>query len=283
MTADRQTIWLASFPKSGNTWLRLLLANLLCADEKPVDINDVPLPAAPLVNRVAMEEMTLIDSSLLLRHEVDLLRPAWTRQMLAQQSGRRFVKTHDNYRLNHDHEPIFGRDASMRALYVVRDPRDVAVSLAHHYGCTLDQGVMHINRSSTTAPLQIKHYVNRFDDVLCNWTEHVSSWLEQTDMPLQMLRYEDLLAQPVDTFTAALDFLDLQMTRDVVERAVRFSAFDQLQKQERNAGFHERLQGSTAPFFRSGRAGAWSDVLSPAQAQRIVDTHQPLMQKLGYL
>lgn len=283
MTADRQTIWLASFPKSGNTWLRLLLANLLCAEEQPVDINDLPLPAAPLVNRAAMDKMTLIDSSLLLRHEIDLLRPAWTREMLAQQSGHRYIKTHDNYRLNHENQPVFGRDPSMRALYVVRDPRDVAVSLSHHYGCTLDQGIMYMNRSSIHTTLQIKRYVSRFDDVLCSWTEHVTSWLEQMDMPLHVLRYEDLLARPVDTFTAALAFLDLQMTHDEVERAVRFSAFDQLQKQERNTGFRERLKGSTAPFFRSGRAGAWSDVLSPEQAQCIVDTHQPLMQQLGYL
>jgi aryl sulfotransferase len=283
MTGNRQTVWLASYPKSGNTWLRLLLANLLYADEQPVNINDLPLPEPRVVSRATMDRMTLIDSSLLLRHEVDLLRPDWTRRMLAQLSGHGFVKTHDNYRLNHDNEPIFGRDPTMRALYVVRDPRDVAVSLAHHYGCTLDKGVMYLNESSASIGPQIKRYVNRFDDVLCNWTEHARSWLEQTDMPVHLLRYEDLLAEPVSTLTAAIDFLDLQVTPEAVARAVRFSAFDQLQQQERDTGFRERLKSSTAPFFRAGRAGAWSGVLSAEQARRIVDAHHPLMEQLGYL
>lgn len=283
MSRELQTVWLASFPKSGNTWLRLLLANLLHGKTGPVDINDLPLPGPGLVNRSTIEEHTLIDSSLLLRHEVERLRPGWTRTLLAQASGPVFIKTHDSLHLNAAGEPVIGRHPSMRALYVVRDPRDVSVSLAHHFGCSIDTAVEIVTSESAVPYAEPGRFTNRFDSYLGNWGDHVRGWLDQHDMPVHVLRYEDMLEQPVAVLQSVIEFLGLEASRPALEHAVHCSSFDQLQRQEQTTGFRERSRKATAPFFRSGRAGAWSQVLSTAQEQKIVAVHRLVMTRLGYL
>ncbi len=284
MTArDHGVVWLASFPKSGNTWLRLLLANLLYADEQPVDINHITLPGSSPISRHAIEALTLIDTSLLTHSEVDRLRPQWTRLATADATERSYIKTHDLWRLNAAGEPILGRLTHSVAMYVVRDPRDVAVSLSHHFGCSLDKAIGYLNDGSGDAGRVPRRYAARFDSVLYSWSQHVSSWLEQREVPVHLLRYEDLLANGAAAFAEAVAFLGLDVPAQAIERAVHFAAFDQLQRQEQTHGFREKLGRASAPFFRSGRAGAWSEVLSPAQQERIVCAHRPLMERLGYL
>jgi hypothetical protein len=116
---------------------------------------------------------------------------------------------------------------------------------------------------------------------LAGWSGHVSSWLDQTDVPVHTLRYEDLTTDPVGGFSAALKFAGREATMAEIERAVRHADFAELQRQERERGFTERMS-RTAPFFRSGRAGDWRDSLSADQVGRIEEAHGPTMRRLGY-
>ena len=275
-------VWLASYPKSGNTWLRLLLANLLSGHDRPVPINQIDLPAHSLMSRRAIEQLTLIDTSLLTRAETEHMRPVWTGHLLTQATERAYIKTHDHYRRNTAGQGLFGNAVGMSALYVVRDPRDVAISTAHHLGCSLDKAIDVLNHG-TPVSCEPHRYSLRFDEAWAAWRDHVTGWLDQNDLPLHSLRYEDLLADTVQVFGATARFLGLEFEPDVLERAVGFSAFEQVQRQEREGGFGERIARSTAPFFRSGRAGAWVDVLTPAQADRIVKANRSVMERLGYL
>lgn len=276
-------VWLASFQKSGNTWLRLLLANLLLGAERPVDINRITLPGPNLLSRRVVDHLTLIDTSLLSASEVDGLRPQWTRIATAGATQRYYFKTHDCWRRNPSGEPVLGRQAGSAALYVVRDPRDVVVSLAHHFGCSLDRAIGYLNDGARASEEGASRYESRFDGAVYNWSLHVSSWLDQCDIALHFLRYEDLLSDTARVFGAAQAFLGYDRSPQAIERAVAFSSFEQLQEQEHTKGFRERFHHATAPFFRSGRAGGWTEVLSAAQQERIIVAHRPMMERLGYL
>ncbi len=120
-----RTIWLASYPKSGNTWFRMLVANLSATDGKPVDINDLPERGGIASARGPFDYLTLIDSGLLTHDEIDVLRPRVYEELArgAQDDEYdkpdaappvRFVKAHDAYTLTPKGEPSAGRPARRR-------------------------------------------------------------------------------------------------------------------------------------------------------------------------
>lgn len=278
-----EIVWLASFPKSGNTWLRLLLANLLSPGDEPVSINQITLSSSNHVDRGSAEEMTLIDTSLLTRREANLLRPRVIEGFAAEATERLYIKVHDAYKLNATGEPLLGRGSGRVALYIIRDPRDVVISLSHYLNIAVDFAISQINSDGFILADFPNCSSKQFPQLLTDWSGHVDSWTGQRDLPVHVLRYEDLRADPVGTFGAAVAFLGIDASQAVVERAVRCADFAELQRQERQTGFDERSPRSLHPFFRAGRAGAWKDVLTPAQQEAIVAAHQPVMARFGYI
>lgn len=278
-----QFVWLASYPKSGNTWLRLLLANLLSGKEDAVDINDITLDHRSVVSRSAFEEITLLDSSLLTPDEVDGLRPQVAAALAAEAEGDVFSKLHDAYRLLTNGEPLLGCGLARAALYVIRDPRDVAISYAFHNGTSIEKSIASLNDMHTVIAGGRKRYVSQVHQRMFDWSRHVESWVDQCDVPVHVMRYEDMHAAPVAALQKAAEFLGFAVTSERLEHAVRCAAFSELQRKEQESGFRERVPGSTAPFFRSGRTGGWREVLTAAQQQAITNAHQRVMARFDYI
>jgi hypothetical protein len=115
-----------------------------------------------------------------------------------------------------------------------------------------------------------------------SWSQHVTSWLDQTELPVQLVRYEDLHTDPAATFAGILQAAGLPVDAKRLAAALAQSRFERLQAQEEAAGFKERLLGAPR-FFRRGQAGSWREELTPAQVERIVADHGPVMARLGYL
>jgi hypothetical protein len=273
-------IWLASFPKSGNTWFRIFLANLAAGERAPVDINDLDELGAIASNRGQFEAATLLDSGLLWPDDIERLRPRVYEHIAAAAAEPRWLKVHDAYTLTPDGEPLFGR-AARAAIYLVRDPRDVAVSLSFHNNASLDDTIQMMNNPDSALCRNRKGIALQLVQKLGGWSGHVASWLEQTDLPVLALRYEDLIADPVASFTAALAFAGMAAAPEDIGRAARHADFAELQRQERERGFIERVSADAA-FFRSGRAGAWRDTLCAEQAARIEEAHGETMRRFGY-
>jgi aryl sulfotransferase len=97
------------------------------------------------------------------------------------------------------------------------------------------------------------------------------------------VRYEDLLQQPDRVFAAVVRFCGLPFDEDRVHRAVTFSRFDELRRQEQAHGFRERRERASAPFFRRGRAGSGREELPDELAQRLVHAHRDTLRRLNYL
>jgi hypothetical protein len=114
------------------------------------------------------------------------------------------------------------------------------------------------------------------------WSQHVLSWVDAKELNRRIIRYEDMLAEPIGTFTQAAEFLQLPTEFTLIEKAIRFSNFKELSRQESEKGFKERL-GSKQRFFRVGHSGDWRHKLSSKQIQLILKDHGHVMQRFGYL
>ena len=279
-------VWLASYPKSGNTWFRLLVANL-SATEAPTDINDMGERGGIASARTPFEFHTLLDSGLLTHDEADALRPRVYELMGPEDDGQdlRLVKAHDAYLPTPQGEPLLGgRAAADAAIVIVRDPRDIAPSLANHRGTSIDAAVDFMADKTACFAAATRAQPLQLRQRLLDWSGHVATWLEQPDLPTHIVRYEDLQADPVATFTAAMAFAGRDPARADVERAIEFARFERLQAQERERGFSEwRARGPSALFFRRGESQAWRGELTGDQVRRIESAHGPMMLRLGYL
>jgi aryl sulfotransferase len=280
MTAPSGIVWLASFLKSGNTWFRILLANLTAGQNEPADINNLDRRIAS--SRYQFEATTMLDSGLLSHDDIDRLRPRVYEAIAAQASEQVWIKVHDAYISSPDGEPLLGRNVSRAAVYLVRDPRDVAVSLAYHYGATIDDAIKLMNSADFELCNGRNGLETQLRQKLRGWSGHVTSWLDQTDVAVHTVRYEDLVAAPAECFRAALEFVGWSASPGEIERAVRYADFAELQRQESEKGFAERFS-RTAPFFRSGRVGVWRESLTAAHVDAIEQCHAAVMARLDYV
>ena len=280
MTAARLG-WLVSYPKSGNTWLRMMLSSLM-KDGEPVDIN------GNIEGRIAsfaeMDELLGIDASELTESEIAAAQPALHQALTTTTSRTPLLrKVHDRFWRTPSGAAAFPPDASCGAVYLVRDPRDIAVSYSRHSGTTIDRIIDSMADDGAllgSSPIRAKAQLRQ---PVGSWSGHVRSWLEQDEIPVLTLRYEDMLGAPGASLAAAAAHLGIGATFARVEAAVAATRFDILSAQEKAYGFRERHLKATTPFFREGQSGDWRIWLSSEQADRLIDHHGAVMKQLGYL
>jgi aryl sulfotransferase len=290
-----RTIWLASYPKSGNTWFRMLVANLSAEDGKPVDINDLPERGGIASARGPFDYLTLIDSGLLTYDEVDNLRPRIYEELAGgapddeydapeEAQPVRLVKVHDAYTVTQNGEPLLaGLRGAQGAIVIVRDPRDVAPSLANHNATSIDDAIAFMNDAGAALCSKPKKLHNQLRQQLPGWSGHIATWLDQTDIPVHLVRYEDMKADAAGVLTRALAFAGHPAPADRIDQAVALADFSQLRQQEEERGFREAPRARPGGnFFRKGQSGSWRDELTAEQVARIEAAHAPMMRRLRY-
>jgi hypothetical protein len=209
--------WLASFPKSGNTWVRIFLANLL-----------KPQPGRPLT----LDEVSHI--------------PYYSDTKPQIGTEQRIGKAHHPYSPN--------RHGTVPAVYIVRNPLDVAVSCAAYFNVPLDRMA---------------------EEVARDWPRHIASWHGHTGL---ILRYEGMPGN----FHILNQYLKLDKTFEEVLTAISHADFSKLQQDEAKNGFTENNTHSDNPFFRNGTTGDGADNLTTTQIDEIVTNAAPWYDYLGY-
>jgi aryl sulfotransferase len=274
-------IWLASYPKSGNTWLRLALQCLRRGDAS-LDINDAH--GRPMISssRALFDRTLNIESSDLTPEEVEAARPALYAQLAARIRGCPILKVHDAWTTTSGGAPIFPASASAGVIYLVRDPRDVAVSFSSHLGMPIDTLIAQMGDSRFSIALAQNTITNQVPQRLLTWSAHVESWLDTSGLPMMLVRYEDMIADMQAVLTRVATFAGIETDAASIAQAAVSVQFSTLREQEATRGFRERPTASPR-FFRRGIAGAWRDELTSAQAERIVGQHAAVMRRLGYI
>lgn len=269
-----QTVWCASYPKSGNTWVRSLV-QALRSGESP-DINR--LGADGHADDDLMRGLGLSASGLSETMTHGFLRLGWALAGGSDPAQRVLRKTHAPWLPVDDGYPQCWQPEGAKAIYIVRDPRAVAVSWAHHIGHPTADAV-DIMSTDRIDSVMLSDIYGGFHPG--NWSSHVNSWLDQTDLPTFVIRYEDLSLNPLPTVTRLAQWLDLPTDTDRLQNAIESCAFEQLAAAEIIDGFAEAAAPGRV-FFRRGETDAWRTELEPLLRERIEHDHSETMARLGY-
>ncbi|MCM2357366.1 MAG: sulfotransferase domain-containing protein [Geobacteraceae bacterium] len=273
--------WLASYPKSGNTWMRALLTNYLSDAAEPANINS--LNGGPIASaRVWFDEWAGIEASALGDNMVERLRPCVYRCMQRFEKEDLYMKVHDAWSRTDKGEPLFPADATAGVVYILRNPLDMAASCANHWGTGIDKAVENLCNPDFAIARSVGEMSDQLRQFLGSWSGHVKSWLDDSGLPVFPVRYEDLLRDTESVFGEVASFLGLPREAARLRKAVAFSGFAELRRQENDKGFRERPVKS-ASFFRRGEAGSWRQELTERQLERLIAAHGEMMERFGYL
>lgn len=280
-TPPQGILWLASYPKSGNTWTRTFLHNLFKILEgdcpAPQNINEMYEFTAWDLMAESYEKLLGKPVKECTRQEIADVRPKVQAQVAAETDGLAIVKTH--HALVKDRGvPAINFEVTTGAVYIVRNPLDVAISFSHHMDTTVDETIdlMQV-RDAETAITERSVY-----EVYGSWSQHVESWTRKSHRGLYLMRYEDMLSDPTRTFGGLARHLLLRPSQCQLGDAIERSSFEKLQNQEAELGFSEKPRDAQR-FFREGRAGQWRDRLTRRQVRRILKAHHVQMARFGYL
>lgn len=269
--------WIASYPKSGNTWMRLMLQRLVAGEATDLQSQRHFAPLAGTASDIA--RYLDIPASDLTEDELIELRPDLARTMAQATPETLFRKVHDCWGRTPSGQLLFPPEVTLASLYLVRDPRDVAVSLAHHIDRTIDEAIASMAEPVRLAPKRESGIV--MIQSLSSWSEHVRSWRDADPAPL-LIRYEDLRADPALWLTRAAAHCRIAAPPGAIAAAVAATGFARLQAEEDAKGF-QIGQAPNRRFFRRGEAGGWRDTLTESQCGRIVADHEAVMRALDYL
>jgi len=243
VTVFPDDVFVVSYPKSGNTWVRFLIGNIYHQDG-PVDFSNIEQKVPDIY--------TNSDADL-----AKIKRP-------------RILKSHEYL------DPRY-----KKVIYVVRDPRDVAVSYYHHA----------IKFDDIAEDYPMSKFVTRFIDgeidTYGTWYENVSSWLHTrggTDNFL-MLRYEDLLDNTRHVLHKVAKFLELNLDNDVLNSAIEHCSMENMQRLEQKQSHlwnSTRKTRKDKSFVRIGKSDGWKSDLPAASARSIEEKWGSLMSELGY-
>jgi hypothetical protein len=250
LTVFPDDVFLVSYPRSGNTWTRFLLGNLLYQHD-PVTFSNIEARIPEIY----------FNRDRVLRN---LPRP-------------RMLKSHECFQ---PHYP--------RVIYIVRDPRDVAVSFYHH-----NVKARNIPDDYPMTSFVPRFIAGEFDRKFGSWRENVLSWtlLRRNESTFLMLRYEDMKRDPVTVLADIVAFLDrcsfgkIDSNSAALQRTIELSSPERMRALEKKEAANWVLTKHTRsdkPFVRSAISGGWKTQLTPESVAAIESAWGGLMQSLGY-
>jgi hypothetical protein len=269
-------IWLASYPKSGSTWVRAFLHNLLQPRRTPYDINRLDDLVASASSRGWYDTAHGRPTEDLGDDDLLRLTPMAHARIARRSSNDVFVKTHNRMGVLNGVDLTSG-PLTAGAIYIIRNPLSVVVSAADHFGVSIDAMIDHLGDTSFRTASDAQH-VSQY---IGAWSSHVESWAGVPHRRLLVLRYEDLLMAPAREFARLCTFLGVRPPAERLDDAVQASSFEVLARQESAAGFKERAPHARA-FFRQGEANGWRHVLTERQIARVREKAGKAMQRFGY-
>lgn len=283
MSVTQQGIfWLASYPKSGNTWFRIVLANVLHPSQQALNINQINI-TRNASNRELVVEALGFNSYLLSEEELLQLRPRVYQWYSQKKTEVQYFKIHDAYIHINEQTPLVPDEGSLGALYFIRNPLDIAISFAHHCNISIDESIEFMCYKDAKIFGNTEFIGLHLQQYLLSWSQHVESWTSKNGgVRVMCIRYEDMHLSPLSTFKKALQFLNLDRSDEAIETAIHHARFEKLQHQESQQGFREK-SFVQKQFFRKGKIGDWEKTLKPFQIKKMIEHHQEVMFLHGYL
>ena len=282
-------IWLASYPKSGNTLVRSLLASYFFSKDGNFDFDVIKnikqFPTSELFEKIGVD----------LKNEKEVLKNyIKVQDNINKKNSVQFLKTH-SYLFNIDNNPFTDLNNTLGAIYIIRDPRNVVTSYAHHFATSVDDAAHKlVNSINWGGDLTSEKPSDRTKVYLGSWSSNFNSWKSlKTPGKYLLIKYEDLINNKKETFIKILEFIHkLKKVRLVVDNtkldnAIASTNFKKMQNLEKEKGFIEskidNKTGKNIPFFNLGENNKWENSLNSEIVKKIENAFGKEMKELGYL
>ena len=284
-------IWIASYPKSGNTWIRSILSAYLFSEDGKFSFK-------LLKNIDRFSSKNLLSASVKDSNYQSRVSKYWipSQKIINQDKKIHFLKTH-NALCTIDNNKFTDQFNTIAAIYIVRDPRNLITSLAHHYELSLEEAFNFLsNKRKIIFPqnfVKEDKSTNKPEDFnfLADWSDHYISWKNISFCPIKIIKYEDLMIDAESIFVSTLEFLSkflkIKLDKKKINNALISTSFNKLSLMEKKEGFQEAIISSKTKkkirFFNLGEKNDWNKLLDKKIIRKIESNFKNEMIELGYL
>ena len=279
-TKKNKIVFIASYMKSGNTWMRSIICALKNNGEFELnDLKKIKLFSQEVFfnnfPNIKYQENGNIDFDFVSKNWIN----AQKNITISSNEKVKFFKTH-NVRGIINNNYFTDETVCKGFIYLIRDPRDICISLAKHMNSSIDNAidVMLFQKNFVTNVFKV-------NEAVCTWKDHIESWINFQKVPRLIIKYEDMLTDIQKIVEQTIKFLNIlydddDLKNDIVSKTIMKTQFSNLQKLEKINGFSEATNNN---FFRKGKSGEWKSILSKKQINLIENELGSTMTKLGYL
>ena len=273
-------IWIASYPKSGNTWLRAFLCSYFYMDLEKENFNFDKLSKITLFPRIEnFEDIGVTPKTF------EEVTKAWipAQNKINSNNKVNFLKTHNGFgSLNNCN--FTDRKNTLGAIYLVRDPRDVLMSLSKHLNKNISECLKIILHKNHMGVLQGTK--NVFGEMRGNWAQNYNSWKNFNIREKIIIKYEDIIENPFYNFSKIINFINklfkVEINEEKIKKCIEICKFQNLQNLEKKIGFVENLEKNEL-FFNKGQIKKWQNKIDKKILYEIEKNFGKEMKELGYL
>ena len=280
-------IWIASYPKSGNTWLRSLISSYYFSEDGLFNQNSLPFiqqfPQKKYFKSFNYNPKIITDTA-----------KFWisAQKIINMDKKIKFFKTH-NVLGSINNSKFTDKKNTLGCIYVVRDPRNIITSLQNHYEMTKEESLnFMLNENKFIYDYSIKDDYSNFQ-FISSWEKNYQSWINQKKFSVIMIKYEDLINDTLDTFKKVIEFIEfITKSRKVyndkkAENSIQSTSFENMKKIERKDGFIESIlsknESRKIPFFHLGPKNNWRKIFDQNYQKKLNFTFKQNLKELNYL
>ena len=280
--------WIASYPKSGNTWLRALISSYYFSEDgvfhEKIIKNIGQFPEKKHFTSFNYDPKVVTDTTRF-----------WIKaqEKINEDKKLRFFKTHNVFgTLNNQN--FTNKENSIGCIYIIRDPRNVITSLKNHYELDDDSALKWMTRENNFIYDVEKLDRDGYSDFqfISSWSTNYKSWKVQKKIPIKIIKYEDLLNKTYAVFMDVVKFINEttnnkeKISKDKLKNSVNSTLFDKLKNNEEKYGFSEAIQSKKEnkkiPFFHLGPKNDWRRILDEDFKKKLNNVFEKNLIELSY-
>ncbi len=255
-------IWIASYPKSGNTYIRSFIASYFFSKKGYLNFD----------NLINIQQFPNIKFSKFQNRTKEEASRSWifNQNSFFDKNKLTFLKTH-NCLIEYSGNKFTSKNQTIGAIYIVRDPRNIITSLTHHYSISYQEALKLMkDENSGLMEESYQHDHSNFS-YLSSWSKHFKSWINCKDFRVLFIKYEDLENNKEKIFTNVINFInELSNNKEIIDRkklvnSIKSTNFSNLKNKELNEGFEESVRSKITTkkinFFNLGFNNRWQKLL----------------------